>query len=34
MEAAGPCHVLAMTSVMDTEEGFKRLYKGLAGAAK
>ena len=34
MEAAGPRHVLAMTSVMDTEDGFKRLYKGLASAAK
>lgn len=33
MEAAGPSHVLAMTSVMDTEDGFKRLYKGLAQAA-
>ena len=34
IEAAGPCHVLAMTSVMDTEEGFARLYKALALAAK
>lgn len=34
MEAAGTKHVLAMTSVMDTENGFERLYKGLASAAK
>ena len=34
MEAAGPVHVLGMTSVMDTEEGFQRLFKGLADAAK
>lgn len=29
MEAAGPAHVLAMTSVMDTQEGFQRLLQGL-----
>lgn len=34
LEAAGPSHVLAMTSVMDTEAGFKRLYKALADAVK
>lgn len=34
MEAAGPSHVLAMTSVMDTEDGFKRLYKALADSAR
>ena len=34
MEAAGPTHVLAMTSVMDTEEGFKRLYNAIAEAVK
>ncbi len=34
MEAAGSRHVLGMTSVMDTEEGFQRLYKGLAAAAR
>lgn len=34
MEAAGLTHTLGMTSVMDTEEGFKRLHKALAAAAK
>ena len=34
MEAAGCRHVLAMTSVMDIESGFERLYKGLAAAAR
>lgn len=34
MEAAGPSHVLGLTSVMDTEEGFQRLYKALADAVK
>lgn len=34
MEAAGLSHVLGMTSVMDTEEGFKRLHKALAEAVK
>ena len=34
MEAAGPSHVLAMTSVMDTEEGFERLYRGLHAAGE
>ncbi len=34
MEAAGPKHVLGMTSVMDTEDGFKRLYKAMAEAVK
>lgn len=29
MEMAAPCHVLAMTSVMDTEEGFLRLADAL-----
>lgn len=34
MEAAGLSHVLGLTSVMDTEDGFKRLLKALAGAEK
>lgn len=32
MEAAGPTHVIAMTSVMDTEEGFRRLNRAVAAA--
>lgn len=34
MEAAGPVHVLGMTSVMDTEDGFKRLFNALSDAEK
>ena len=32
MEAAGPIHVIAMTSVADTEKGFRRLSQALEAA--